>query len=141
MSAHIVIVGRIGRLGELKLTAGNNTPYLGFTVASSHWKPGRDGAEGSEVTTWYHARLFGSRAESLAKRLKIGDLVAVRGETWAESYVSTTGEARQSNEVTADAVERLTNNRVANDTRAPEQPAAAPSPAAQSSSTREEPPF
>lgn len=107
MSASVILVGRIGRVGELKTAAESNTNYLGFTCATSVWVPGKAGGEGTERPTWWHVRIFGRQAESLVQRLHVGDLVEVRGEAESSEWTGRDGDKRSSLEVKADCVRRL----------------------------------
>lgn len=144
MSAHVILIGRIGRLGEVKTAAESGTNYLGFTIATSTWVPGRGGSDGFERTTWWHARIFGRQVEKLSTNLQVGDLVEVRGEAELEPWKTNAGEDRQSLNVKADAVRRLTARSTTTVRAAPAapQPSATPAPDRDAPPVaQEEPPF
>jgi single stranded DNA-binding protein len=147
MSASVILVGRIGRVGELKTAAESNTNYLGFTCATSVWVPSKTpGTEGTERPTWWHVRIFGRQAESLVQRLHVGDLVEVRGEAESSEWTGNDGAKRSSLEVKADCVRRLSSPQSTTRSTTIKAPAAATSdpgayvPPAPAAST-EEPPF
>lgn len=72
------LVGRVTRDPESR-TGGSGTTYCRLGIACSRWVPGRQGAEGKEVTDFLDGVCFGGLAERLPGLAPRGALVLVRG--------------------------------------------------------------
>ena len=73
---NLVIVGRIGRVGDLKYTqSGKAATY--FSVAVDNGKTS-DGEK--REATWFEVTLWEKQAESLHQYLKVGDRIGVSGQ-------------------------------------------------------------
>jgi single-strand DNA-binding protein len=96
MSVHAVIHGRLGRDPETR-TVGSDT-VTKLNVASDH------GWGDKKTTTWISVDVWGKRGESVAKILKKGSEVVIRGEVYTREYEKD-GQKRTSLECRADAVD------------------------------------
>ena len=73
---NISIVGRIGKVSELRHTQGGKA-VLNFSVATDNGK-NSDGAK--RDATWFEVALWETQAENLAQYLQKGGLVGVTGQ-------------------------------------------------------------
>lgn len=74
-----VVVGRLGRDPDLKITA-KGTAVANFSVATDY------GYGDSKKTTWFSIVAFGKTAEIVQKFLKKGSLVLVEGRIEIREY-------------------------------------------------------
>lgn len=72
---NISIVGRIGKVSELRYTQGGKA-VLNFSVATDN---GKDGGGEKRKPTWFEIALWEKQAENLAEYLQKGGLVGVTG--------------------------------------------------------------
>jgi single-strand DNA-binding protein len=72
---NVSIVGRIGKVSELRHTQGGK-PVLNFSVATDN---GKDGDGEKRKPTWFEITLWEKQAENLAQYLQKGGLVGVTG--------------------------------------------------------------
>jgi single-strand DNA-binding protein len=96
MAVHAIIHGRLGRDPETR-TVGNDS-VTKLNVASDH------GWGDKKTTTWISVDVWGKRGESVAKILKKGSEVVIRGEVYTREYEKD-GQKRTSLECRADAVD------------------------------------
>lgn len=69
-----MMIGNVGKIDGLTTAGINNTPLLKFSVAINK------GPRERQTTTWMNCALWGKRAESISKFLKVGDKVWIDGE-------------------------------------------------------------
>lgn len=96
MSTSISILGNTGRDVELRYTP-QGTAVANFSVASNTVR-GR-GDDQQKKTDWFNVTAFGRQAETLAKYLKKGASVLVRGKLTFNPWLSRDGEPRVSADV------------------------------------------
>lgn len=70
MSAHVILIGNLGRKPEIKADK-NGKNEVRFSIAVSNGK--------DQDPTWYSGSRYGDYAEKLAATLDKGDRVLVRG--------------------------------------------------------------
>lgn len=75
-------IGRLGRDPEMQYTSNGNA-ITKFSIAVDMRKPGKDGEQGTSDTTWVNITAWGKLAETAAKILTKGTMVAV------DTYMST----------------------------------------------------
>lgn len=81
----VILHGNLGAAPELRFTA-KGTPVLNFTLATNErWWDAEANTE-RERTTWHRCVLWGKRGEGLAKVLRRGMLLAVRGRLHTSEY-------------------------------------------------------
>ena len=73
---NISIVGRIGKVSELRHTQGGKA-VLNFSVATDN---GKDGDGEKRKPTWFEIALWEKQAEGLAQYLQVGGLVGITGQ-------------------------------------------------------------
>lgn len=73
---NISIVGRIGKVSELRHTSGSKA-VLNFSVATDN---GKDSDGEKRKPTWFEIALWEKQAESLAQYLQVGGLVGITGQ-------------------------------------------------------------
>lgn len=76
--ASINLIGHVGRDAEIR--AVGDTSVAEFSVAISHKR------KDVETTSWWRCKLFGDRAQKLAKWITKGKLIAVAGEPSLREY-------------------------------------------------------
>lgn len=79
--------GNVTRKPELQYTKTSNTPVLNFSIACNERSKGPNGKM-IEEPNYIDFSLFGSRAESLAKRIDVGTFVCINSKarrgTWTK---------------------------------------------------------
>jgi single stranded DNA-binding protein len=96
MSAHITILGNIGRAPEIKTTQSGKS-YCAFSVAVN------DGYGDKKETTWYSVKIFNEKsAATAAKILAKGSTVQVIGRHSARAYRGKDGSEKTEQAVLAD---------------------------------------
>ena len=70
------IVGRIGKVGELRITAGGKS-VINFSVAVDN---GKDSEGEKRKPTWFEVALWEKQADNLAEYLNVGDRIGVTGQ-------------------------------------------------------------
>lgn len=103
--AKVILVGNLGRDGELKYTQ-NQKAVLDFSLAvSERFGGGGESGSGPEaITTWYRISLWGRQAESLKPYLLKGKQVLVEGRLRPREYTDREGKNRISLDVRADGI-------------------------------------
>jgi single-strand DNA-binding protein len=97
MSTQVTILGNTGRDVELRYTS-NGTPVANFSVASN---TARNSPKGRiEKTDWFDVSAYGKQAETLAKYLKKGSQILVRGKLNLSAWKTREGEPRVNADVT-----------------------------------------
>lgn len=97
MGVHVVIHGRLGRDPETRsIASGDSVTKL--NVAADR------GYGDKKTTTWVSVDVWGRRGETVAKHLKKGSEVVVRGELYTREYEAKDGSKRTSIECRADEV-------------------------------------
>lgn len=86
---HIVILGRVGGLPDVK-TSKTGNKFTVMSVASSMKTKDKD------VTTWFKVLSFGKQADYIVDNVEKGDQVYVEGTVTANGYVGKDGEAKAS---------------------------------------------
>lgn len=103
--AKIIVVGNLGRDGELKYL-GSGTPVIDFPVAvNERWRD--QSGNQQEHTQWFRVSLFGKQAESLKPYLLKGKLIYADGRLRVREYTDREGNQRYSCDVRADNVQLL----------------------------------
>ena len=82
-----MMVGRLTANADFKITSGG-TPRLGFTVAVGRYE------KGQTETSFFDCVQWGKTAESLAKHMTKGRLVAVKGEMRQNRWTDREGAKR-----------------------------------------------
>ncbi len=88
MSAFInehTVMGNLGKDPELRFFP-NGTPTLRVSIATQEHTTNKDTGEITEITQWHTASLIGSQAERVAKYMKKGDKLWVRGPLQTKIY-------------------------------------------------------
>lgn len=88
MSAFInehTVMGNLGKDPELRFFA-NGTPTLRVSIATQEHATDKETGEITEVTQWHTASLIGNQAEIVAKYMKKGDKLWVRGPLQTKTY-------------------------------------------------------
>ena len=107
--AKIIVVGNLGRDGELKYL-GSGTPVLDFPLAvNERWRD--QSGNQQESTQWFRISLFGRQAETLKPYLLKGKQVYVDGRLRIREYTDREGKQRYSCDVKADNVQLLGSRR------------------------------
>jgi single-strand DNA-binding protein len=70
------IVGRIGKVGELRTTAGGKS-VINFSVAVDN---GKDSEGEKRKPTWFEVALWEKQADNLEPYLNVGDRIGVTGQ-------------------------------------------------------------
>jgi len=91
MSTQVTILGNTGRDVELRYTP-QGLPVANFSVASNGTRKTSKGTE--KKTDWYEVTAFGKQAETLAKYLKKGSQILVRGKLDLSAWETRSGEPR-----------------------------------------------
>lgn len=81
----ITVMGNLGRDPELRFFA-NGTPTLRVSMATQEPTINKDTGEVVETTQWHTASLIGNQAEIVAKYMKKGDKLWVRGPLQTKIY-------------------------------------------------------
>lgn len=97
MSTSISILGNIGGGVELKYTP-QGTAIANFSIASNSTRKTKEGKK--EITDWFNVSAFGKQAKTLAKYLRKGSHILVRGKLSLSPWQTREGEPR----VNADVV-------------------------------------
>jgi single-strand DNA-binding protein len=99
-----ILVGNLGNDPELKYTA-SGAAVCEFSLATSEsWL--KDGAK-QEKTTWHRVKVWGKRAEVVAKYLAKGRQVYIDGRIENRSYDDKDGNKRYITEIVANDVQFL----------------------------------
>ncbi len=88
MSAFInehTVMGNLGKDPELRFFT-NGTPTLRVSIATQEHTTNKDTGEITEITQWHTASLIGSQAERVAKYMKKGNKLWVRGPLQTKIY-------------------------------------------------------
>ncbi len=96
MSTAVTILGNTGRDVELRYTP-QGVAVANFSVASNTVRNTASGQQ--KKTDWFNVTAFGKQAETLARYLKKGASVLVRGKLSFNPWLSRDGEARVSADV------------------------------------------
>jgi single-strand DNA-binding protein len=96
MSTAVTILGNTGRDVELRYTP-QGVAVANFSVASNTVRNTASGQQ--KKTDWFNVTAFGKQAETLARHLKKGSQVLVRGKLSFNPWLSRDGEARVSADV------------------------------------------
>ena len=96
MSTAVTILGNTGRDVELRYTP-QGVAVANFSVASNTVRNTPNGQQ--KKTDWFNVTAFGRQAETLARYLKKGSQVLVRGKLTFNPWLSRDGEARVSADI------------------------------------------
>jgi single-strand DNA-binding protein len=107
MSAQVSILGNTGRDVELRYTP-SGTPVANFSIAANSVRNTPSGQV--KKTDWFNVSAFGKQAETLAKYLRKGSSVLVRGRLTFNPWMTDSGEPRVSADVTLQDFEFAGNN-------------------------------
>jgi len=99
----VVLVGRLGRDPEMKVTSGGAS-MCKFSIAVD--RPYR-GPDGEKVTDWLDIIAWRERAEFCGTYLQKGTLVAIQGRVHVRKWESPEGEPRRAYEIQAENVQIL----------------------------------
>ena len=91
MSTQVTILGNTGRDVELRYTP-QGVAVANFSVASNTVR--KRGASSEQKTDWYNVTAFGKQAETLARYLKKGSQILVRGKLSLSAWETRSGEPR-----------------------------------------------
>ena len=103
----VILGGRVGNDIEINYTTGGR-PYITFSLATNRLYKDKNG-NWQRTTDWHKVRIFGKRAEALAKILKKGDLIAVEGRL-AYFTIEREGEKRKLAFIMAQDIQILKTN-------------------------------
>lgn len=95
----VMLLGNLGADSELRRTQSGK-PVLSFRLATTYQYWDKETDKKKETTEWHRVKMWGSRAEALAKFLKKGERIFVRGHLETSSYEKE-GQKRYSTEVIA----------------------------------------
>jgi len=101
MINRIVLMGRICRDVELRVTGGQNLSVCSFAVAVDrrYAKPGEE-----KQTDFIPVVAWRQQAEFVSKYFKMGDMIAVEGYLQSRNYEDKNGNKRTAYEVVADNI-------------------------------------
>ncbi len=108
MLNRVILIGRLTRDPELRVTPGAGVPVTSFTLAVDRPFANADGqreADFIDCTAWRKL------AETIAQHLAKGRLVAVEGRLQVRSYTAQDGTRRRAAEVICDDVRFLPDGR------------------------------
>lgn len=97
----ILLVGRLTKDPELKLSNDNMTNYVTFTLAIDRHHKSNDSTSTREVD-FIPAVAFNKLAEHIHDRVTKGSLVSVSGKLRVENYTDKNGDRRYYTEVIVD---------------------------------------
>lgn len=99
------VMGHLGRNPETRITA-NGMSVTDLSVATSNNYKDRSGEWVEKPATWWKVSVWGELGDKVAVEFSKGDAVMVRGKVEARAWLSDSGEARVSHEITAREVFR-----------------------------------
>jgi len=99
-----ILVGRLGKDPEVKVTAQNFT-IANFSLATSERV--KQGEEWKDKTEWHNIVVLGKAAENAGKYLKKGSLVYVEGRIQTRKWQDKEGKDRYTTEILALSVQYL----------------------------------
>lgn len=105
MYQYTVVAGNVGRAPEMRYTQGGQA-VCDFSVATNRRWKSKDG-EQQEKVTWFRVTCWGRLAETVNQYVEKGRQVLVTGEIDASAWVTESGEARATLELTAREVKFL----------------------------------
>jgi single-strand DNA-binding protein len=73
---NLVIVGRLGKVGELRYTQGGKA-VINLSIAVDN---GKDSNGEKRAATWFEVALWEKQAEALAPHFVVGDRIGVNGQ-------------------------------------------------------------
>jgi single-strand DNA-binding protein len=88
----VVLMGRLGATPELQTTESGRQ-ICRMRLATNQRKP--DGESWTNVTLWHSVTLWERQAETAAKHLQVGDLVAVEGQLVPRTWTDPDGNRRR----------------------------------------------
>lgn len=136
----ITVMGNLGKDPELRFFA-NGKPSLRVSIATQEHVTNKETGEITEFTQWHTASLIGSQADIVAKYMKKGDKLWVRGPLQTKIYEDErTGMNRLSVLIKVQDM-KMIHTRARHDTQAQEQtePSPAQDPVQQPALTEENP--
>ena len=83
------LIGRAG--GEPRHFKNDNFEKASFSLATSEYRPGKDGEKGTEYTEWHEIECYNGLSKVAMDRVKKGSAIIVRGkiETRESNYTYT----------------------------------------------------
>ena len=141
----MTLIGNLTRDPELRFAA-SGTAVLGLGLAVNKSKPGPNGGERVETTSFFNIVAFGTLAENVAASLSKGQRVICTGEPEMREYETKEGEKRTSVELVLSGIGPDLRWATAEPVRNERKEGAAPSgrstsPAARRPANNEEEPF
>lgn len=118
MINNVVLVGRLTRDPELKVT-GSNTPYVNFTLAVNRSFTDQSGERQAD---FINCIVWRKQAENLARYMKQGSLIGVEGWIQTRTYESEQG-TRYITEVVCNGIQFLESRGTGNQQPSSYQPA------------------
>lgn len=100
----VILMGNLGQEPEL-VFANSGTAILELRMATSERRKNKDTEQWEEFSEWHTVKLFGKRAEGLAKHLTKGSKICVEGKLRTRTWTDKNDNARYSTEILADEVE------------------------------------
>lgn len=98
----VIIIGRLTKQPELKVTSGNGTTITNFTLAVDRLLK-----DGRKTADFLDCVCFGKTAENLCKYMDKGKQVAVEGRLQSRIWETKDGSKRKAVEVVVDYVQFL----------------------------------
>lgn len=99
----VILIGKVGKDPELKQT-DKGSQFARLSVATNEFVPGKNGAGGTEYTTWHNVTVWGKKAENCAKFLHKGSTVYLEGKIHVGEFTGQDGQKRRSCDVWAEDV-------------------------------------
>lgn len=84
MYQSVQIIGNVGSIDGKYTPSG--TFVLAASVATSFFRPGRDGAEGTTETEWWNLEIWSASGERFNEKVHVGDLVFVEGRIKTDKW-------------------------------------------------------
>lgn len=99
----VVLIGRVTKGVELRVTPGNNIPVVTFTLAVDR----KYSKDGQQQTDFIPIVLWGKIAEAAAKNIGKGKLIAVSGRIQTRNYEEKDGTKRYITEIIGEETKYL----------------------------------
>ena len=97
--AKIMLIGRVGKEPELKMTP-SGTAILSFSLATDRTRKDKDGSK-QKSTSWWNIAMFGKKAEIGGKWIAKGKTVYIEGDVEIQEFTGKDGTKQRSVKVSA----------------------------------------
>ena len=98
----VIMIGRLGREPDVRLSRESGTMWCSFTLATHRRVRVDDGW--NEHTDWHRVKCFGGLAEHCGTYLSKGSLVAIDGAVHSDQWSTEDGEKKYATSIVADSI-------------------------------------